>query len=174
MLGLACFGMYGVDKWEQNFLQSDLYSSNSPEREFFKLDETLFPNGSTPIEFIVRKVDYTSPQIGSLLLSLEHNIRTTPYVEPHSFYSWYAEFLEFLLQQPTYNATLVDGIFPPADKFYSYLDAFLSTDRGRYFLADLVFEGKGSKQYIFASRFSPLGLNIDELSEQVHPRLLIS
>jgi hypothetical protein len=87
LLGFAGLGIYGMDKWEQDFLPSELYSSNSPgtlccisctlmhcltqrfmghaEFEYFKLDEKLFPDGSNPIQIITAHSNFSAPSIGT-------------------------------------------------------------------------------------------------------------
>jgi hypothetical protein len=71
---MIALGIYGMEKWEQNFLQSNLYAANSPERQFFDLDEKLFPNGSQPMQVILQRCNYPDPDVGQEILDLVKDI----------------------------------------------------------------------------------------------------
>jgi hypothetical protein len=88
-------------------------------------------------------------------------------VQSGSFRAWYPAFLDFLQTTAPFNSTLVDG-FPPADKFYAYLDAFMNSSRGSVFAADVILvNGNDGSRYLLASRFSPLAKDLNDLSTQV-------
>jgi hypothetical protein len=92
-------------------------------------------------------------------------VLNSTWIDGQSFHSWYSQMVHYLQSVPAYNATLIGGLFPPPDKFYSYLTAFLDSPSGEFFRGDLILSP--TTRSITAARFLPLSFNLVELSDQI-------
>eukprot|EP01087_Luapelamoeba_hula_P007170 TRINITY_DN1741_c0_g2_i1.p1 TRINITY_DN1741_c0_g2~~TRINITY_DN1741_c0_g2_i1.p1 ORF type:complete len:1104 (+),score=143.82 TRINITY_DN1741_c0_g2_i1:448-3312(+) len=138
IVAAALFGIavWGLSTGTQSFNRENLYSSGSAEHEYLSTEKNYFVEGTTPFSLVMKNITYQQPETGGMILKLLDGLDNNQYVHKRSFYSWYTEFLNFLV---SHNYTTPAYPFPAPEKFYPYLDTFLHTPRGSLFCEDLIF-----------------------------------
>lgn len=124
-LGLLGSAGYGLTKLQTGLDQRTPLPTDSYLITFFDKQEYYFSHLGPPLFIIIKDYDYTVFANQDALVQLGTNVSAGHYVVPPVF-NWYSHYILWLQFCSTHRAELIGFKYPPPDKFYPWLQEFVS------------------------------------------------